>query len=65
MNGLSPRLRILLGAVTTVVFLGIGASVYGGGSTIGGAVLIGLGLFRGLMWVREVRAEWLAPDDDD
>jgi hypothetical protein len=57
-------MRILVGAVTTVVFFGVGASVFGGGSPIGGSVLLGLGLYRGLMLAREVWWEF-GPDDED
>ena len=64
MHGLSPRLRILIGAITTVVFIGAGVSVWMGGTPIGGAVLVGLGAYRGIMWLREVARE-LGPDEDD
>jgi hypothetical protein len=61
---ISPRLRVLVGAVTTLVLTGLGASLVSGGQVWGGAVFLLLGLYRGVMWVRELR--WLLePDEDD
>lgn len=60
----SPRLQVLLGAVTTVVFFGVGGSLFMGGQTIGGSVLMGLGAFRAVYWLRDVRWAFL-PDDED
>ena len=59
-----PRLRVLVGAITTLVFGGLGASLVTGGQPWAGGVLLLLGLYRGVMWVREVH--WmLQPDEDD
>ncbi len=59
-----PRLRVLIGAITTLVFAGLGASLVSGGNTWSGAVLLLLGLYRGVMWVRELR--WmLSPEEED
>ncbi|MCB9677490.1 MAG: hypothetical protein H6737_20445 [Alphaproteobacteria bacterium] len=62
MRGLGPRASLLLGAVSTVAFLGVGASVYVGGSPVGGFVLVALGVYRGVMWVREARGAF-EPDE--
>lgn len=49
------RGRLLIGAITTVAFVGVGASLIGSGRTVGGAVVLGLGLFRGVAWITELR----------
>jgi len=52
----SRRLRILIGAMTTVLVCGLGALLWAEGRTIMGPVVLGFGLFRGVVWVRQVRS---------
>jgi len=63
MRGLDPRARLMLGVLTTLMFLGIGGSLYLEGSSLGGAVLVSLGLFRAWMWIRELR-RYLEPEEE-
>lgn len=55
---LSPKQRVLVGAITTVAFVGIGLSLWAEGRPLVGGVLTALGLYRFVAWVREVRAAY-------
>jgi hypothetical protein len=52
----TPRLRVLIGGVTVLVWLGVGGSLFAGGRTWIGAVLMALGAFRAVVLVRQTRA---------
>lgn len=54
---MSRRLRILIGAMTTVLVCGVGALLLAEGRPMVGGVVLAFGLFRGAVWVRQVRAE--------
>ena len=60
---MSPRLRLPLGALTTVAFVGLGVSFLADGNVLSGAVVLGLGVYRGLTWALELRRA-LAPDEE-
>lgn len=60
---MNPRLRLPLGALTTVAFVGLGGSLLADGNVASGAVILGLGVYRGLMWVLELRRT-LASDEE-
>jgi len=60
---MSGRLRLMTGAITTLIFLGIGLSLLSEGNNRIGAVLAALGVFRGGVLVRQAVAEF--SDDDD
>ncbi len=58
---MNRRLRILVGMMTTVVALGIGASLLLGERYGMGAFVTVLGLYRGIVLIRQVRATAAGP----
>ena len=60
---LSPRIRILLGLVTTALFFSAGATFLAGGGNILGYLLLGLGTYRGYVLIRQIR--WFLQSDDE
>lgn len=52
-----------MGAVTTVVFLGLGWTVWTGGRPYTGGLLVVLGIYRLVAWVREVRIAFQDEED--
>ncbi len=53
---MSDRATLLIGAVTTVLFVSIGATLFAEGRTLIGSIVLGLGVLRGTMWVRQALA---------
>ena len=53
---MSDRASLLIGAVTTVLFVTVGATLFAEGRTLLGSIVIGLGVLRGTMWVRQALA---------
>ncbi|MBW1876726.1 MAG: hypothetical protein JRJ84_00035 [Deltaproteobacteria bacterium] len=51
---MSPRAMLMVGAVTTLLFLSFGVVLIAGDRTILGCVIMGLGLLRGLLWLRQL-----------
>ena len=50
---MTPRTRLYIGALTTVLFLSVGAMLIVDGQTTLGGALAGLGALRGvLLWVQ-------------
>jgi hypothetical protein len=47
-----PLFRLMLGALTVVLFTTVGLSMMASNTTIGGFI-IGLAALRGLVWIRE------------
>jgi len=62
---MSGRLRLMTGAITTLIFLFIGLTLLSEGSQRIGAALAGLGVFRGALLVRQAMAEFGGDEDDD
>ena len=60
---MSPRIRLPLGTLTTVAFLGLGVSLLFDGRSLSGAVITTLGVYRGTMWVLEV-SRFMASDEE-
>lgn len=52
---MNRRLRILVGLMTTVLVCGIGGLLLAEGRTLMGSVVLAFGVFRGVVWVRQVR----------
>lgn len=60
---MSSRARAFIGVLTTVFFVATGASLALEGQTALGAVLVGLGVLRGLYAAAQIR-DLRRPDDD-
>lgn len=60
---LSPKARVFVGAMTTVVMLGLSVSLYTGGQWLAALVLGLLGVYRGWMWTRELRFVFGSDED--
>lgn len=60
---LSPKMRVMVGAISVVLYGLVGASMLGTNLHWVGVVLLGLGMFRAVVWLRQVAA--LFQDDDD
>lgn len=63
---MSPSVRLVIGAMTVVLYSSAGLTlvVEEGTWRIVGIVLLGLAAYRLLMWVRDLRG-YLQPDDED
>ena len=59
---MSPRVRLLLGLVTTAVLCLVGATVLADGNTVVGGIILGLGAFRGIVWLNQVRVRLTADE---
>lgn len=53
---MTPRARILVGALTTAVFIGIGGMMVAEGNTTLGGVVVALGVLRGILLVVQSRS---------
>jgi len=53
---MSPRAALMVGAFTALLFLVLGAVMVAGGRTTLGWVIVGLGVVRGLLWLRQLNA---------
>jgi hypothetical protein len=51
---MSPRATLMVGAFTTLLFLGFGVVLIAGGRATLGWVIAGLGVLRGLLWLRQL-----------
>jgi hypothetical protein len=60
---LSPRIRVLLGLITTTLFFSVGITFLAGGGDVIGYLLIGLGTYRAYLLFKQVR--WLMQPADD
>ena len=60
---LPPKLQAMVGLISVLLYVLVGASMVGSSWHWVGVVLIGLGVFRAVVWVRQVRD--LLQDDDD
>lgn len=57
---MNARVNLMIGALTSVLFLVVGTSVFMEGRTVIGSIIFGLGVLRGTLWIRQflaVRAE--------
>ena len=52
---LSPRLRVLLGLITTSLFLMVGATFLAEGNNAFGYLLLALGAYRAYLLVKQIR----------
>lgn len=59
------NLRIWLGMLSTLMFVGIGATLFLEGATWIGALLLALGLMRGLFLIRDARGSLGSLNDDE
>lgn len=60
---MNARVALLTGALTTALFLGVGIPLFLAGHTITGALVTGLGVLRGVVWIRQLAA-FMRRDDD-
>ena len=51
---MSPRATLMVGAFTTLLFLVLGVVMVAGGRMTLGWVIVGLGVLRGLLWLRQL-----------
>ena len=51
---MSPKVRVMVGAITTMIFLGFGLTSLAESQYILGGILVALGCFRGWFLVREI-----------
>jgi hypothetical protein len=58
----TPRLRGLVGLMTTVLALVVGLTLWTEGRVWLGGVVSLAGLYRGSVAVRQLRAAWLSPE---
>ena len=57
MGPVSPKARLLMGVLTTVMFLGVGTMLILEERLVLGAIVVVLGALRGLLTVRQARAD--------
>ena len=60
---LSPKARALIGMITTLAFIGFGSLLVYAGRYVSGGVLIAMGLFRGVVSVRQLQYAFGSDDD--
>ena len=61
---LSPRIRVLLGIITSLLFFSVGITFLQAGSNTIAYLLLGLGAYRSYLLAKQIR--WLMqPADDD
>jgi len=60
---MNAKVALFTGIVTTGIFLFAGVLVYSAGHPVIGGILAALGLFRGVLWLRQLLAA-TARDED-
>ena len=62
---MTGALRVLIGFLTTVVFLGVGATLYSEEQPLIGGALIALGVLRGVVVAQQARQAWLHANEPE
>ena len=60
---MSPRMRVMVGSVSTLLFVFFGVSLFSAGEELLGTVLCALGAFRALVLLRQL-FYLFRPEDD-